>query len=247
MKQLFLGIILICLYCTALAQTDQYQYFNKSWKPVPKDSAFYYSQFYSLDGQFKRKDFLFATNSLQMDGAFADREMKTRHGITTWYYENSSLRDSVLYDKGKKIAGWYFYENGSRKAIFTSTDGTAVEQKGWDENGVEISNYVIEKPAEFPGGKEGWKRYLERNLNANVAADARAPDGNYPVKVSFVVDEKGRISDVNTVSYPPACAPCGVEAIRVIQRGPDWIPAVQFGKPVIYKGIQTITFQVSTR
>jgi hypothetical protein len=247
MKPLFLSILLSCLYCFAFAQTDQYQYFNKNWKSVSKDSAFYYSEFINNNGVYKRKDFTFHTNKVRMNGAFSDREMKTRHGVTTWYYDNGSVRDSVIYDNGKRIAGWYFYENGNKKASFNTTDGKITEQRGWDENGREIPDYIVERPASFPGGGQGWKRYLEKNLNASVAADARAPEGNYTVKLSFVVDEKGVISNVNTISFPPACAPCAVEALRVVQRGPDWIPAIQFGKPVVYKGTQSVTFQVATK
>lgn len=65
------------------------------------------------------------------------------------------------------------------------------------------------------------------------------------MKVAFTVDETGKISDVNAVSTPPHCTPCAVEAVRIIRKAPDWIPAVQFGRPVTYKGIQFITFMVS--
>ena len=51
----------------------------------------------------------------------------------------------------------------------------------------------VEKEAKFPGGLDGWKNYLERNLNANVAADDGAPTGNYTVKVQFIVDKKVKL------------------------------------------------------
>ena len=103
----------------------------------------------------------------------------------------------------------------------------------------------VEKEAKFPGGPEGWRRYLERNLNANVAADDGAPMGNYTVKVQFIVDKEGNISNVQPIEVPKACPSCGPEAVKVIKRGPKWEPAVQNGRNVIYQAIQNVTFQVA--
>lgn len=103
----------------------------------------------------------------------------------------------------------------------------------------------VEKEAKFPGGPEGWRRYLERNLNANVAADDGAAIGNYSVKVQFIVDKGGNISNVQAIDKPKACPSCGPEAEKVIKRGPKWEPAVQNGRNVIYQAIQFITFQVA--
>lgn len=103
----------------------------------------------------------------------------------------------------------------------------------------------VEKEAKFPGGPEGWRRYLERNLNANVAADDGAPTGSYTVKVQFIVDKTGGISNVEAKEIPKACPHCGEEAVKVIKKGPKWEPAVQNGRNVIYQAIQFVTFQVA--
>jgi periplasmic protein TonB len=102
----------------------------------------------------------------------------------------------------------------------------------------------VEKEAKFPGGPDAWRKFLERNLNANVAADDGAPAGNYTVKVQFIVDKEGNISQVQAIDVPRACPSCGPEAVKVIKRGPKWDAAVQNGRNVIYQAIQFITFQV---
>ena len=102
----------------------------------------------------------------------------------------------------------------------------------------------VEKEAKFPGGPEAWRRFLERNLNANVAADDGAPAGNYTVRVQFIVDKEGNISNVSALDPPKTCPSCGPEAVKVIKRGPKWEAAVQNGRNVIYQAIQHITFQV---
>jgi protein TonB len=103
----------------------------------------------------------------------------------------------------------------------------------------------VEKEAKFPGGADGWKRYLERNLDANVAANDGAPTGNYTVKVQFIVDKEGNISNVQAIEVPKPCPSCGPEAVKVIKKGPKWEPAVQNGRNVIYQAIQFVTFQVA--
>lgn len=100
----------------------------------------------------------------------------------------------------------------------------------------------VEIIAEFPGGKAQWAKYLERNLNANLPAENGAPAGNYSVIVSFLVDKTGKISEVAAENDPGYGTKD--EAVRIIRKGPNWKPAIQNGRPVIYRARQTITFQV---
>ncbi len=102
---------------------------------------------------------------------------------------------------------------------------------------------VVQNPAEFPGGQQGWVRYLERTLNRDLPVENGAPAGKYAVVVSFVVARDGKISDVKAENDPGYGTK--EEAVRVIQRGPNWKAAVQNGRNVIYRHRQAIVFQVS--
>lgn len=101
---------------------------------------------------------------------------------------------------------------------------------------------VVQIPAQFPGGLPAWSRYLERNLNSGLPVENGAPPGKYTVFVTFIVDKTGKISDVQAENDPGYGTKD--EAIRVIKKGPDWKPAVQNGRNVIYRHKQGITFQV---
>ncbi|MEI6489703.1 MAG: energy transducer TonB [Bacteroidota bacterium] len=103
--------------------------------------------------------------------------------------------------------------------------------------------YVVQNPAEFPGGLSAWSKYLERNLNRDLPINNGAPAGKYTVVVSFTVDKNGVISDVLAENNPGYGT--DLEAIRVIKKGPSWKPAVQNGRNVIYRHKQSITFQVA--
>ena len=117
-------------------------------------------------------------------------------------------------------------------------------------NGVEKSKtveeegifYHVEVAAQFPGGFEAWKKYLERNLNASLPAENGAQAGKYTVMVSFVVDKEGNISDVKAENAPGFGTEA--EAIKIIKKGPKWQPAIQNGRKVAYRAMQQVTFQV---
>lgn len=100
---------------------------------------------------------------------------------------------------------------------------------------------VAQIPAEFPGGFSGWQRYLERTLNKGILKQNNAPEGKYSIIVSFVVDRNGSISDIKAENDPGYGTK--EEAIRVIEKGPKWKPAVQNGRNVNYRHRQSITFQ----
>ncbi len=102
---------------------------------------------------------------------------------------------------------------------------------------------VVQIQAQFPGGGSAWNRFLEKNLRAEVPVDNGAPAGLYTVTVSFLVDKDGNISEVKAENSPGYGT--SEEAVRVIKKGPKWIPAVQNGRNVIYRQKQNITFQVT--
>ena len=141
-------------------------------------------------------------------------------------------------------------QDGTKDADFVAPPleekgtGIAAEPEKQEED-YEKRFTKVEKEARFPGGMEAWKRYLERNLNAGVAAEDGASKGNYTVTVQFTVDKEGNISDVRAIEIPSACPDCGAEAVKVIKKGPKWEPAVQNDRKVIYQAVQFITFEVA--
>ena len=109
----------------------------------------------------------------------------------------------------------------------------------------------VEKEAKFPGGAQGWRRYLESNLNADLATKCiklkkNQKEAQQTVAVQFIVDKEGNISNVEVRNPAEVHPKLAKEAVRVIKEGPRWIPAEQNGRKVIYQAFQYITFQVSS-
>jgi TonB-dependent SusC/RagA subfamily outer membrane receptor len=102
-----------------------------------------------------------------------------------------------------------------------------------------------QKPASFPGGTEGWSKYLMNNLDRDLPYKNKAVPGKYIVKLNFVINKNGEVENViaeNNPGYGTA-----TEAIRVIEKGPKWIPAEQNGNKVNYLMKQVIVFTVANK
>ena len=102
----------------------------------------------------------------------------------------------------------------------------------------------VQTPSTFPGGQGEWVKFLSRNLNRDLPVENKAPEGIYKVVVSFVVARDGSISDVKADNDPGYGT--AAEAVRVIQKGPNWTPAEQNGRKVKYRHRQVIGFQITS-
>jgi protein TonB len=102
---------------------------------------------------------------------------------------------------------------------------------------------IVQIEAKFPGGIGAWSKYLERTLNTSTPIDNGAPTGKYTVVLSFIVDKEGNVSDVQALNDPGYGTV--EEAIKVIKKSKQWLPAVQNGRNVNYRQKQAITFVVT--
>ncbi len=144
-----------------------------------------------------------------------------------------------------------------------------VNQEGAKDEGIvapPVESSVIEAPkddydkiftkveidAEFPGGTNGWTRYVTREIERNI--DELQDDGRSgTVVVLFIVDNQGGVSEVRALP----CSEAGVDnclppnsklaeiAVNAIKKGPKWKPAVQNGRKVKAYRRQPVTFQLA--
>ena len=104
----------------------------------------------------------------------------------------------------------------------------------------------VEVEASFPGGQEGWRQYLMKNLHPERIVDlVTFPRGKKTLKqtiiVKFIVRRDGTLCEISAENndQDPYCI---AEAIRVIKVSPNWIPAMQYGRTVNAYRRQPITF-----
>ena len=114
---------------------------------------------------------------------------------------------------------------------------TAVQKAG-------IHGYLtfspVQKYPHFPGGIQGWKRYLQANLQYPQAAINHNIEAILAVQLT--IQTNGDVTNVQALHDPGYGL--GFEAVRVIKESPTWRPAFKDGRPAAYRFIQTITFQL---
>jgi len=98
----------------------------------------------------------------------------------------------------------------------------------------------VQEPAEFPGGLEGWRSYLQENLKYPKKAAKNGTQGI--VKVQVLLDKDGTFLEVKALNDPGDGL--AEEAVKALKKGPKWSSAKQNGRPVKYRFVQTITFQL---
>ena len=95
----------------------------------------------------------------------------------------------------------------------------------------------VEVEASFPGGLQGWSRYISRAITDSISKFSKADFGTCVIR--FIVNVDGSVSDVIATTMN------GTELAKVsiyaIKHGPKWIPASQNGKPVAAYRLQPVT------
>ena len=92
-----------------------------------------------------------------------------------------------------------------------------------------------------------WRKHLQLRLVPIIqnAAAAGIKAGKYTIKVRFIVEKDGSISEVTALNdFGYGLAP---GAINVVKTGPRWTPAMQNGRKVRAYQTQPITFVISEK
>lgn len=121
--------------------------------------------------------------------------------------------------------------------------------KGYSASGNDAMSEVVvvsfqqQTPAKFPGGDEGWKNFLVKNIRSIVPVDSGAHPGQYKAVIQFAVNTDGSLSDFKPITKHGY----GMEdeVIRLLKAGPAWIPAIAEEKKVRSFVQQPVTFVIA--
>ncbi len=94
---------------------------------------------------------------------------------------------------------------------------------------------------QFPGGNDALVSYIENNTNYRESAINNETEGT--VRVSFIVDENGKVSSPVVVGNKVGSG-LDEEAVNVVKSMPDWKPGTMKGKKVKTRLSLPITFKL---
>ena len=90
---------------------------------------------------------------------------------------------------------------------------------------------------QFPGGQEAWANFLNRHLRPPQDME---PGEKRMSMIRFSVDEAGIITNFQIVQS--GGSEFDNEVIRVLKKMPNWLPALQNGRPIAVSFTQPVTF-----
>lgn len=97
---------------------------------------------------------------------------------------------------------------------------------------------ILDEPATFTGGYEMFKQFLVDELVYPETALEKGVEGH--VFIQLIVEKNGSFSELLVVKG--IGAGCDEEALRLIKKMPNWVPAKEKGNVVRQKMIQRIQF-----
>ena len=261
MKNLLLiWFLLFAVAAGAQKNTDTYYLFDKEWNQAKDMKAATYFMH-----SISQHDTLFVCRVYKKDGpmvrqeSYKDKELSIPHGQFIWYDEEGKIDSVGMVNNRKKDGQWHYYNdtfgvdqsstykvgkllerrNYKTKKTFTPEKGE-VDFAAEPKDSVKVT-YTDEKEAVFKGGLKGLRKYLEKNLQVPERTANLGIGGN--VNFQFLINKEGRVDDILIIKSLEWAADAA--ALKVMSQMPDWEPARQNGKNVIYQCIQKITFTAS--
>jgi len=144
-------------------------------------------------------------------------------------FEDETFKNYLTGDviNGLQEGDWWGKRNDTVKIFETYKNGELKCSGSFDGSGRKI--YVkVDSTPEFPGGMDGFYRFLGKNIQ--YPAIARQDNTQGRVVITFIVDESGALgSFFVTKSVSPEI---DKEAMRVLTLSPKWKPGSVDGKPV---------------
>lgn len=165
----------------------------------------------------KKTDQAFSINTIQIKASLKDSAASNTSTVTALQPGNATARSSIVDAATVKPA----------ISIALQTSAGHLHKDSAEADHSPVFNAVEINP-NFPGGEEGFGRFLRDNIHYPEKAKANNIQGR--VFIQFVVEKDGSLSDMKTLRDPGDGL--GAEAERVLSISPKWQPGIQNGKPV---------------
>ncbi|WP_342646587.1 TonB family protein [Mucilaginibacter sp. CSA2-8R] len=144
-------------------------------------------------------------------------------------YQNKTFSEGELKD-GLKQGEWKTsVKNDSIIVNEIYNSGTFVKGTAKFANGEVVTYDKPETLPQFPGGVDGFGRFLGRTLRYPADAQRNGIQGR--VMLSFVVEKDGSLTNIHPVGASPSPL-LTEEATRVLNESPKWQPGMQYGRAV---------------
>jgi len=248
---LIIFLIAISPVIHAQESTDKLYVFDANWKGTDVQHAQYLLRIKKISDSTWQWDTYNILGPLIKTELFKDPDGNVAEGQVYFYNASGSIDSIHNYKNGLAHGEWYYKNDTGRVTIVkVFSNGILREERNLimedsinnlrGTNEKEGDSKTIEKESEFPGGQQGWAKYL----NKSVLYPDRAYNNKIQgmVQVQFIIDTNGNVIEpriAKSVEFS-----LDEEALRLIRRSPKWIPAEQKGRKVKSYKLQPVVFQL---
>jgi TonB family protein len=168
--------------------------------------------------------------TLLQDCSDSNGKVLAKNGNGTWLKLNGEL--TKVTEAGPVVNGieegeWHSRKSDSIEMLTEYKNGKISSVASVYKLGEKVYSY-LEKAPVFPGGQEGFGKFIGSNIKYPAEAKKKAVHGK--VTVSFIVDRDGSLSEIKVVKG--IGSGCDEEAVNVIKLSPKWEPGIHNGKAV---------------
>jgi antitoxin component YwqK of YwqJK toxin-antitoxin module len=156
------------------------------------------------------------------------------------YFKNGQLDSFIVNDIKKDQLQETYYDSTGKllsEIGFTGQKGLVKRYKSGVIANTDSVFTREEIEASFPGGASVWSHYIATQIEKRQDEFTNKDYGTCIVK--FIVGMDGKVTDVAAVNM--LASKLAEVAINAIRKGPNWIPARQYGRPVKAYRLQPVT------
>lgn len=218
---------------SAASSIDDYTYFMQS---VKKSDTEYVCRYYNKFGPMVRQE------------SYKDTGLSILNGFLCWYNGNGLLDSAGHVINDRKDGRWIYLLNDTANSYYEEYEnGRFIKRGDYYRKKTDTTRAVKDTAEEDPSQKgavfgRGWPGYVSANLRVPDRFRKNMRPGKYTVIVAFTIGKTGKPQDVYLVKSVEWSA--DREVFRIIEHSPDWEPAIQKGKPVLYRQKQNIVFAI---
>lgn len=205
MKNYFLLAFLFATQLFFAQSNDKKVFLDSLWKETTEGNHKYYriiKDYYTEQESYKVYDY-YATDVLQMEGTYKDKELAFKKGNFIYYYDNGNKKTEGVVENERSIGSFLeWYENGVKKA-----EGEYIKNEKAFQNDFKILNYWDDTNKQLVINGNGYvvdvtKDYSIEGTLKNGLREGIWTGSNKKTKISFTENYKNGdfISGISTDS-----------------------------------------------
>jgi hypothetical protein len=251
MKSFFICVCITLFTCTvnssfSQSSNESFYVFNEDWSPaasidkctyfmheIKKSDTEYVCRYYNKLGPMIKQE------------VYKDSALSVSNGFFCWYNKNGKLDSSGYVSNFKKDGRWDYYLGDSLQVTYYDEydTGKFIKRNSYHlmkDTSSKHDSDITQKEATY---KNNWSKYLQKNLRTPDRFMNIFPKGIYTATVCFTISKEGNVIDVYLVQSLEWSA--DAELFKIIENSPNWEPAIQKGKPVLYRQKENISFSIN--